>query len=162
MGKQVIKLIWQQFFILWTQHNEECHGKNEQGVKEHQHEILLAKVEALYMIKDRLLARDRNLMFSTPLEVSQFINNHSTQYLNQWLCIWQPYFRQGVITTTRRVIENTSLMTSYFCHKTSTVRAFLPHGFQILHDGLDNDHPVSTIQTKLTVWITSNKPTSNL
>eukprot|EP00957_Ditylum_brightwellii_P007407 560868-Ditylum_brightwellii.AAC.1 len=45
-AKHVIKLIWQQFFILWTQQNETYHGKNEQGIKEHQWEILLAKVEA--------------------------------------------------------------------------------------------------------------------
>eukprot|EP00957_Ditylum_brightwellii_P115249 8788898-Ditylum_brightwellii.AAC.1 len=42
--------------------------QNEQGIKEHQQEILLAKVEALYMLKDRLLAIDRNLMLSTPIE----------------------------------------------------------------------------------------------
>eukprot|EP00957_Ditylum_brightwellii_P138644 10567318-Ditylum_brightwellii.AAC.2 len=82
-----MKLIWQQFFILCTQRNETCSGKNEQGIKEHQHEILLAKVEALYMLKDRLLARDRNLMFSNPVEVSQFVSNHHAQYLDQWLCI---------------------------------------------------------------------------
>eukprot|EP00957_Ditylum_brightwellii_P033939 2570835-Ditylum_brightwellii.AAC.1 len=93
-AKDVIKLIWQQFFISWTQYNEKCHGKNIQSIKEHQREILLTKVEALYMLKDRLLARDRNLMLSTPLEVSQFVNNHNTQYLDQWICIWQPYFRQ--------------------------------------------------------------------
>eukprot|EP00957_Ditylum_brightwellii_P128130 9772903-Ditylum_brightwellii.AAC.1 len=44
--KQVIKLIWQQFHILWTHCNETCHGKNRQGIKEHQREILLTKVEA--------------------------------------------------------------------------------------------------------------------
>eukprot|EP00957_Ditylum_brightwellii_P126638 9652727-Ditylum_brightwellii.AAC.1 len=94
-----------------------CHGKNKQDIKEHQQEILLAKVEALYMLKDRLLARDRNLMFSMPIEVSQFVNNHNTQYLDQWLHIWQPYFRQGVITATRIAIENTSLVSCYVCHK---------------------------------------------
>eukprot|EP00957_Ditylum_brightwellii_P007578 574014-Ditylum_brightwellii.AAC.1 len=45
-AKKIIKLIWQQFFILWTQCNEKCHGKNGNGIKEHQQEILLAKVEA--------------------------------------------------------------------------------------------------------------------
>eukprot|EP00957_Ditylum_brightwellii_P047825 3632870-Ditylum_brightwellii.AAC.2 len=111
-AKQIIKLIWQQFFFLWTQRNETCPGKNKQGIKEHQQEILLPKVEALYMLKDRLLARERNLMLSNPIEVSQFVNNHYAQYFDQWLCIWQSYFRQGVITATRRAIENTSLITS--------------------------------------------------
>eukprot|EP00957_Ditylum_brightwellii_P167794 12773133-Ditylum_brightwellii.AAC.1 len=67
-AKQVIKLIWQQFLILWTQCNEMCHGKNNQGIKVHQQEILLAKVKALYMLKDRLLARDKSLMFLSQLE----------------------------------------------------------------------------------------------
>eukprot|EP00957_Ditylum_brightwellii_P200406 15278204-Ditylum_brightwellii.AAC.1 len=64
-----------------------CHGKNEQGIKEHQQEILLAKVKVLYMLKDMLLARDKNLMLSMPTEVSQFVNNHHAQYLDQWLHI---------------------------------------------------------------------------
>eukprot|EP00957_Ditylum_brightwellii_P178389 13587666-Ditylum_brightwellii.AAC.1 len=29
-AKQVIKLIWQQFFILWTQRNKMSHSKNNQ------------------------------------------------------------------------------------------------------------------------------------
>eukprot|EP00957_Ditylum_brightwellii_P004494 341632-Ditylum_brightwellii.AAC.1 len=45
-GKHIIKLIWQYFFILWPQHNEKCHGKNEQGIKEHQCKTLLEKVKA--------------------------------------------------------------------------------------------------------------------
>eukprot|EP00957_Ditylum_brightwellii_P145778 11100438-Ditylum_brightwellii.AAC.1 len=61
----------------------------------------------------------------------------------------------------RRAIENTSFITSYFCCKTFTARAFLPPGFQTLHEGLDKDHPVGTIQTNLTGWITSDKPTGN-
>eukprot|EP00957_Ditylum_brightwellii_P125884 9596067-Ditylum_brightwellii.AAC.1 len=67
-AKEVIKLIQQQFFILWTQCNEKCHGKNDQGIKEYQQEILFVKVEALYMLKNRLLAKDKTLMFSLPLE----------------------------------------------------------------------------------------------
>eukprot|EP00957_Ditylum_brightwellii_P102511 7812466-Ditylum_brightwellii.AAC.1 len=138
-----------------------CHGKNKQGIKEHQWEILLVKVEVLYMLKDRLLARDRNLMFSMPIEVSQFVNNHHTQYLDQWIHIWQPYFRQGLLTATRRAIESTSLITSYFCCKTSTAMAFLPCEFQTIYDRLNNYCLVSTIQTNLSAWITSDKPTSN-
>eukprot|EP00957_Ditylum_brightwellii_P000479 36697-Ditylum_brightwellii.AAC.1 len=61
----------------------------------------------------------------------------------------------------RRAIGNISLLTSYFHCKTSTARMILPHGFQTLHDGLDNNCPVGTVQTNLTAWITSNKPTSN-
>eukprot|EP00957_Ditylum_brightwellii_P186795 14223127-Ditylum_brightwellii.AAC.1 len=62
-AKQVIKLIWQQFFILWTQCNKMSHGKNNQGLKEHQQGTLLARVEALYMLKDKLLAQDKCQMF---------------------------------------------------------------------------------------------------
>eukprot|EP00957_Ditylum_brightwellii_P068114 5170431-Ditylum_brightwellii.AAC.1 len=61
-----------------------------------------------------------------------------------------------------RAIENTSLITSHFCCKPSTARAFLPHGYKTLHDGLDNDHPVGTIQINLTGWITSETTASNL
>eukprot|EP00957_Ditylum_brightwellii_P167957 12785046-Ditylum_brightwellii.AAC.1 len=61
----------------------------------------------------------------------------------------------------RRAFKNTSLIASYFCHKTSTARAFLPCGLQTLHDGLDNNYPVITIQTNLTGWITSETTTSN-
>eukprot|EP00957_Ditylum_brightwellii_P158253 12045992-Ditylum_brightwellii.AAC.1 len=147
----------------WANHcNEMCRGKNKKSIKEHQQESLLTKVEVLYMLKDRLLARDRNLMFSTLIEVSQFVNNHHTQYFDQWLCIWQPYFRQVIITETRRAIENSSLITSYFCCKTSTDKVFLPCGFQTINDRLVNEHPIGTIQTNLTAWITSDKPTSNL
>eukprot|EP00957_Ditylum_brightwellii_P126875 9671424-Ditylum_brightwellii.AAC.1 len=101
-------------------------------------------------------------MFSNPIEISQFVNSHHTQYLDQWIRIWQSYFRRGVITATRRAIENTSLITSYFYYKTSTARAFLPHGFQAIHNGLDNDCPVGIILTNLAAWITSDKLTSNL
>eukprot|EP00957_Ditylum_brightwellii_P176911 13475708-Ditylum_brightwellii.AAC.1 len=66
-AKQVIKLIWQHFFILWTQYNEIRHGKNNQGIRVYQREILLANCEALYMLKDRLLARGKNLIFLLPL-----------------------------------------------------------------------------------------------
>eukprot|EP00957_Ditylum_brightwellii_P176573 13448027-Ditylum_brightwellii.AAC.1 len=120
-------------------------NKNDQGIKEHQHKILLAKVEALYMLKDRHLARDKNLMLLSLLEISQFVDNHNTQYLDQQLHIWQPIFRQGVITETRRAVENLSLITSYSHHKTSTARVLLPHGYQSLHDKLDNNCPVGNI-----------------
>eukprot|EP00957_Ditylum_brightwellii_P208956 15359674-Ditylum_brightwellii.AAC.1 len=62
----------------------------------------------------------------------------------------------------RRATENTFLIASYIRCKTSTARVFLPHGYQTLHDGLDNDHPVGNIQTNLTGWITSETTTSNL
>ena len=59
------------------------HGKNNQGIKEHQREILLAKVEALYLLKGRLLAREKSLMCLSHSDVKQFVESHDTQYLDQ-------------------------------------------------------------------------------
>eukprot|EP00957_Ditylum_brightwellii_P007789 589769-Ditylum_brightwellii.AAC.1 len=49
------------------------HGKNNQGIKEHQQEIVLAKGEVLYMLKDRLLVRDKYLTFLSHSEVKQLV-----------------------------------------------------------------------------------------
>eukprot|EP00957_Ditylum_brightwellii_P084556 6429878-Ditylum_brightwellii.AAC.1 len=104
-AKQAIKLIWQQFFLLWTQQNELCHDKDKCGVKEHQHKIQLAKVEALYLLKDWLLARDKRLMFTSQTDVKLFINTHSAQYIDQWLLIWQPYFCHDIHTATKKAVK---------------------------------------------------------
>ena len=86
-------------------------------------------MEALYLLKLKLLARDQWLMFSTKQEIQDFVNSHSPGYAKQWLHIWQPYFCKGVNKATRLATTNTHLLTSYFQWQTSMSQAHLPRGY---------------------------------
>eukprot|EP00957_Ditylum_brightwellii_P203621 15335490-Ditylum_brightwellii.AAC.1 len=61
----ILKIIWTRFFILWTLRNETKNMTDKGGHKVHRKEILSAKVEALYLLKSTLLARDQHLMFDS-------------------------------------------------------------------------------------------------
>eukprot|EP00957_Ditylum_brightwellii_P020557 1549886-Ditylum_brightwellii.AAC.1 len=50
-------------------------------------EILNAIVEALFQLKDRLLARDKDNMFQDQYEMEQFSCHKSMSYIKQWLNI---------------------------------------------------------------------------
>ena len=84
----LVKLIWSQFFKLWTLRNEQRNKPQDDGFKLHQKDILFAKVEALYLLKSKLLARDQRLMFSSCDEINTFLDTHTPSYVEQWLTIW--------------------------------------------------------------------------
>ncbi len=53
-------------------------------------------MEALYQLKDRLLARDRDIMFQDRYKLEEFIKQTHIAYMKQWLNIWTPYFQKGI------------------------------------------------------------------
>eukprot|EP00957_Ditylum_brightwellii_P060066 4561388-Ditylum_brightwellii.AAC.1 len=83
-------------------------------------EILQAKVEALFQLKDRLLARDREIMFQDKYEMEFFFQKKSPAYIKQWLNIWKLYFCQGVKLSVQHAIANLRPITQYFVRLTQT------------------------------------------
>eukprot|EP00957_Ditylum_brightwellii_P185549 14126674-Ditylum_brightwellii.AAC.1 len=149
---QIIKFVWCQFFILWQLQNKTVCGNKKDDFPLNQQEFLLEKVEALYLLKDKVLARDKALMFQSHNDAIEFVDKYKPMYIEQWLAVWQPYFKRGVDTVTARTTANTKLINSYLKRKTSSIqaRAHLPHGCQTMHDAIDNDCPIGgTLQQTL-------------
>eukprot|EP00957_Ditylum_brightwellii_P125972 9604409-Ditylum_brightwellii.AAC.1 len=59
--------------------------------------------------------------------------------MEQWLTIWQPYFRAGQNRAMRQAIADTCPLTSYFTQKSSPSGARLPRSYHTIHNGRDND-----------------------
>eukprot|EP00957_Ditylum_brightwellii_P105001 8002960-Ditylum_brightwellii.AAC.1 len=70
------------------------------------HKTLYAKVEALFQLKDKLLARYRENGFQDRYRLEQFLQRKSPAYIRKWLNIWQQYFRKGVKLSVQQAIAN--------------------------------------------------------
>eukprot|EP00957_Ditylum_brightwellii_P054627 4139075-Ditylum_brightwellii.AAC.1 len=97
-------------------------------------------------------------MFNNQEEANTFVATHSLGYIEQWLKIWQSYFRKGINKATTQVAANTKLLMSYFKCKISNSREHLLRGHQAIHDGMDNNRPIDGIQSTMHHWLKQLQP----
>ena len=98
--------------MIWTERNEDRHGKDAISREERLVERAIAQTEALYRVRNQVLPCHREL-FYTDLEEHLEMETSSTG-LFQWVSTWGPVIRHSVNETKTRSVNGMRLLRTYF------------------------------------------------
>ena len=106
----MIDLLWEQWFDLWKQRNDDRHGRDEATKTQAQHDQVLREITLLYSKRATVLAIDRDL-FATPLAEKL---QGKTNTLRQWVHTYGPLIKLSVRDAQLVVTTGVRRITDYF------------------------------------------------
>ena len=98
--------------MIWTERNEDRHGKDAISREERRIERVIAQAEALYSVRNEVLPCHREL-FYTDLEEHLEMETSPTG-LFQWVSTWGPVIRHSVQEAKTRSVNGMRLLSTYF------------------------------------------------
>eukprot|EP00957_Ditylum_brightwellii_P060006 4555586-Ditylum_brightwellii.AAC.1 len=115
-SKQINKFLWDQFIELWHSRNSLVCGKNEYEKTQLKIERFKVVIKTIFHFKSKLIVADRQYMFQSQEEISEFLNIQSLLYIQGWITV--RFFKQGIKEGQTKAIKEIKLMMSYFRKKT--------------------------------------------
>ncbi|KAI2499414.1 hypothetical protein MHU86_15059 [Fragilaria crotonensis] len=106
----LIKFIWNQWFLLWSSRNQDVHGADADTRRRIERDLVLNEIRQLHDAKHQMEPRVQELL---PHNVSEHLAQ-PTQLNKNWLNIHGPTMRESIKRATALAIRGTRSIRSFF------------------------------------------------